>query len=226
MSEQNIQDPSNDSDEDMETGQTDDASDTSSVTDSLIGRIKKTFKKQQRMENTTSSVDTQKNDIISRCSMGQRSIIEYEEDSRVHVGTKRSSLASRALITMRRSRSEDAHRLKVYNVQDNFVINRCSLWIGIDEGADRLCQECTLEQIPLEEANNTYVKQSELGKEKTEDIPLWKKKRKKKPDVPSELPELTLMSSKVAAIKQRLTKTLPFQVCHQIDLNLLHLRMK
>jgi hypothetical protein len=51
---------------------------------------------------------------------------EEEEDKR-EIIKDQGSQASRALITMRRSRAEGANNLKVYNVQDYFVINRCTL---------------------------------------------------------------------------------------------------
>jgi hypothetical protein len=54
-----------------------------------------------------------------------------EEDKR-EIIKDQGSQASRALITMRRSRAEGANNLKVYNVQDYFVINRCTLKVGID----------------------------------------------------------------------------------------------
>lgn len=221
MTQRMVQDGNDDSDEDMETEQTDDTSDTSSVTGSLNGQLRKTVRNPVNVGNSSTSTEkTQNVDSISRCSMGQRSIIEYEEDSRIQITTERSSLASRALITMKRSRSEGAHKLKVYNVQDNFVINRCLLWIGIDGDLDRSSQECTLELIPLEEANKMYNKPS-TSKTETNELPLLKnrKKRKhedkkKKPEDPSVIPELTLTSSKVSEIKQRLSKILPFQVFH------------
>jgi hypothetical protein len=48
--------------------------------------------------------------------------------------------------TVTDSATEEANNLKVYNVQDYFVINRCTLKVGIDM-SNRAVQECKMDQI-------------------------------------------------------------------------------
>lgn len=182
-------------------------SDSSSITESLISKRKAEADK----KGGTSIGSVKAVDLISRCSIGNQSIMEYEEAEKREITTERSSQASRALITMKRSRDEGAHKLKVYNVQDNFVINRCLLRIGLDVSCDRSDQECRLEHIPVEEANKSHdlpiIPPSSISHARQR-----KKLKTKKPEVDTGYPDLTLSPSKVSEVLKRLTRTLPFQV--------------
>ncbi|XP_063446965.1 general transcription factor 3C polypeptide 1-like [Mytilus trossulus] len=201
--------PVEDTDDETELGE--DMSDSSSITESLISKRKAGTDK----KGGTSIGNVKAVDLISRCSIGKQSIMEYEEAEKREITTERSSQASRALITMKRSRDEGAHKLKVYNVQDNFVINRCLLRIGLDVSGDRSDQECRLEHIPVEEANKSpdlpIISPSSISHGRQR-----KKLKTKKPEVDTGYPDLTLSKSKVSEVLKRLTRTLPFQL--DIDL--------
>ncbi|CAG2203327.1 GTF3C1 [Mytilus edulis] len=197
--------PVEDTDDETELGE--DMSDSSSITESLISKRKAGTDK----KGGTSIGNVKAVDLISRCSIGNQSIMEYEEAEKREITTERSSQASRALITMKRSRDEGAHKLKVYNVQDNFVINRCLLRIGLDVSGDRSDQECRLEHIPVEEANKSpdlpFIPPSSISHARQR-----KKLKTKKPEVDTGYPDLTLSKSKVSEVLKRLTRTLPFQL--------------
>ena len=211
-------------DDGTETEQGDDISDTSSVAESVTGHSKKISGSKElpvinvkESRGSTSKVIEKKSndDQISRCSIGNRSIMEYqqeEEEDKREIIKDQGSKASRALITMRRSRAEGANNLKVYNVQDYFVINRCTLKVGIDM-SNRAVQECKMDQISFEEADKqpSCLEKSSTGSELSQQKQK-RKSKKKKPVEYSVLPELTLPSSKIKQIANRLTKTLPFQV--------------
>ena len=69
------------------------------------------------------------------CQIGLNSLFEFEEDSEDDITEEpltKTNMASRSLITIRRTRLEQAESSAAFKYQDNFVIESCDLSVSLN----------------------------------------------------------------------------------------------